>query len=402
MSTAEPLPRTAHAVREDELGAAEIATPAPGAARVLKQARNRPFIFVIAVLAMAAALHWARDFFIPLTIGILLTYALRPVVDGFVAAHIPRVAAAAVVTFGLLAGCGWGTYALRDDASAMLDKLPEAARKVRFSIAKARGQGTSSLQKVQEAAKELDAAASGGIKPATGQEAPLASQLRDYLLAQSTRLVNFSGHALLVVLLVYFLLASGDLFRRKFVRVIGSTLSHKKTTVRILENIDAQVQRYMLVTLVCNVLLGLLTWLAFLALGVEQAALWGVVAGVLHFIPYLGPATVAVASTVAAFLQFGTFVQALSVGGASLAVAIFIGMVVMTWMQSRMAHMNQPALFIGLLFFAWLWGVWGLLLGAPLIAIIKVICDHIEPLQPIAEMLGVEEERENNVSAPRQ
>jgi predicted PurR-regulated permease PerM len=397
MSTAEPLSRSTHSAPENADGAPEITTPAPGTARVLEQARNRPFLFVIAVLAIVAALHWAKDFFIPLTIGILLTYALRPVVEWFVAGHIPRAAAAAFVTLGLLAGGGWAVYALRDDASALLDKLPQAARKARFAIIAARAQG-SSLQKVQEAIKELDAAATGGAKPAATQEAPLTSRLRDYLLAQSKRLVNFSGQALLVVLLVYFLLASGDLFRRKLVRVIGSTLSHKKITVRILEDIDGQVQRYMLVTVVCNVLLGLLTWLAFLALGVEQAALWGVVAGVLHFIPYLGPATVVVASTVAAFLQFGTFLQALIVGGASLAVAIFVGMWVMTWMQSRMAHMNQPALFIGLLLFAWLWGVWGLLLGAPLIAIIKVVCDHIEPLQPIAEMLGVEEERENAAS----
>jgi predicted PurR-regulated permease PerM len=401
MNPAEPLPEAKRALSENEDGAPEVAAPAPAATRVLRQARNRPFIFVIAVVAIVAALHWAKDFFIPLTIGILLTYALRPVVDSIVAGHIPRAAAAAVVTFGLLGGGGWAAYALSDDATALLDRLPEAARKVRIAVSVARAQGTSSLHKVQEAAKELDAAASGGPKPAAAQEAPLASRLRDYLLAQTKRLVNFSGQALLVLLLVYFLLASGDLFRRKFVRVIGSTLSHKKVTVRILEDIDEQVQRYMLVTLVCNVLLGVLTWLAFRALGVEQAALWGVVAGVLHFIPYLGPATVAVASTIAAFLQFGTVVQAFLVGGASLAVAIFVGMGVMTWMQSRMAHMNQPALFIGLLFFAWLWGVWGLLLGAPLIAIVKVICDHIEPLQPIAEMLGVEEERENAVAAPR-
>lgn len=398
MSAADPIPQSEGEPPESEDGTPHVVTRAPGAARVLKQARNRPFIFVIAVLAIIAALHWAKDFFIPLTIGILLTYALRSVVDWIVAARIPRSFAAALVTLGLVGGGAWASYALSDDATALLDRLPEAARKARIALSVASAKG-SSLQKVQEAAKELDAAASGGGKPAPVQETPLASRLRDYLLAQVTRLVNFSGQALLVLLLVYFLLASGDLFRRKFVRVVGSTLSHKKVTVRILEDIDAQVQRYMLVTLVCNVLVGLLTWLAFLGLGVEQAALWGVVAGVLHFIPYLGPAIVAVASTIAAFLQFGTLMQAFTAGGASVAIAIFVGMGVMTWMQSRMAHMNQPALFIGLLFFAWLWGVWGLLLGAPLIAIVKVICDHIEPLQPVAEVLGVEEGRDPNHAA---
>src|SRR5213076_3237503 len=113
-----------------------------------------------------------------------------------------------------------------------------------------------------------------------------------------------ASQAPMVLLLAYFLLASGDHFKRKLVQWVGPSLSAKKDAVGILEEIEAQVQRYLLATLGSNVLLALCTWLAFLALGMEQAGAWGVTAGVLHFIPYLGPALFAFASGVAAFMQF--------------------------------------------------------------------------------------------------
>jgi len=144
----------------------------------------------------------------------------------------------------------------------------------------------------------------------------------------------------------------------------------------------------LLVTLVSNTLIGVCTWLAFQALGMEQAGVWGFAAGVLHFMPYLGPALIALASGVAAFMQFGSPLNALAVAGASLLVAGLIGMVFMTWLQSHFAHMNAAVLFIALLFFGWLWGVWGLLLSAPLVTIAKVVCDRVESLKPVGELLG--------------
>jgi predicted PurR-regulated permease PerM len=190
------------------------------------------------------------------------------------------------------------------------------------------------------------------------------------------------------LLLCYFLLASGEHFRRKLVGLVGPSLSRKKDAVRILEEIDAQIQRFLVVTVAANVVLGTATWLVFEALGVEHAGVWGVVAGVLHFIPYLGPVVFAIASGLAAFMQFGTAIDALAVAGASLVVATLVGSLIMTWVQGRYARVNAAVLFIALLFFGWLWGVWGLLLGAPLVAIAKVICDNVESLQPAGELLG--------------
>ena len=191
-----------------------------------------------------------------------------------------------------------------------------------------------------------------------------------------------------MLLLAYFLLASGVHFRRKLVQFVGPSLSRKKDAVRILEEIDVQVQRYLLAMLVSNTLVAIGTWLAFEALGMEHAGVWGVAAGVLHFIPYLGPALIVLASGVAAFLQFGSVLNALAVAGVALLVAGAVGFVFMTWLQSRVARVNAAVLFIALLFFGWLWGVWGLLLGAPLVAIVKVICDRVDALKPVGELLG--------------
>lgn len=353
-------------------------------------------VAIVAAIAIVAALYLARAFFVPLLIGILASYALTPVVDGLKSLRIPRAVGAALVLGALVAGLSWAAVSMGDDVASVIAKLPEAARKIRLQASEARQRGPTSLQKIQEAATELQAAASDATAAGKPVKHPAAASathdadpwLRDYMLAQSALLAAVAAQAPIVLLLAYFLLASGEHFRRKLVHLVGPSLSRKKDAVRILEEIDVQVQRYLLATLGANVLVGLGTWLAFRWLGVEQAGAWGLAAGILHFIPYLGPVTFALASGVAAFLQFGTALGAFSVAGASLAVAVAVGSLIMTWLQSRFARVNAAVLFIALLFFGWLWGIWGLLLGAPLVAIAKVVCDRVEGLGPAGELLG--------------
>jgi predicted PurR-regulated permease PerM len=354
-------------------------------------------VAILALIAVVAALYLARAFFVPLLIGILAAYALRPLVDGLKAWRIPRAVGAALVLAALAGGATWVVLSLEDDTRAMITKLPQAARQVRQQLVQARGGGPTALQKIQEAATELQNAASdaaGEKKPAKPVAAAGArpveenAWVRDYMLAQSALLFTVVAQAPIVLLLTYFLLASGEHFRRKLVQLVGGSLSRKKDAVRILEEIDTQIQRCLVAILASNLLVGAATWGAFAALGMEQPGTWGVTAGVLHSIPYLGPVLVAAASGVAAYLQFGTALKAVTVAGASVLVAAAIGSLLMTWLQSRWAGVNAAVLFIALLFFGWLWGIWGLLLGAPLVAIAKVICDRVESLKPAGELLG--------------
>ena len=370
--------------------------PADIAAVCVRARRYRPMslpLGIVAVIALVAALYLARAFFVPLLVGILASYALHPVVDWLQARYIPRPAGAALVLLALVGVLSWVGYSLRDDAAATIEKLPEAARKLRQTMTDARASGNTPLQNMQEAANEIQGAAADAARtPGTGAAAVAAPEpsgwLRDYAIAQSGLLITVAAQTPMVLLLTYFLLASGVHFRRKLVQFVGPSLSRKKDAVRILEEIDVQVQRYLLTTFMSNALVAMGTWLAFEALGMEHAGVWGFAIGVLHFIPYLGTTLIVLGSSVAAFLQFESVLHALAVAGVALLIAGSIGHVFMTWLQSRAARVNAAVLFIALLFFGWLWGVWGLLLGAPLVAIIKVICDRVDALKPVGELLG--------------
>jgi predicted PurR-regulated permease PerM len=350
-------------------------------------------VWILASLALIAALYLAHAFFVPLLFGILISYALRPVVDWFERYRMPRALGAALVVTVLVGSASWMTFSLSGEANAIIEKLPDAARKLRHHLSVFRTEGSSTLQHVQKAADEIEGAAvDAGLKSAEApvvitRESEANAWLRDFMLAQSALLVALAAQAPVVLLLTYFLLASGTHFRRKLVRVVGPSLTRKKDIVRILEEVEEQVQRYLLVMLVSNVLVGILTWLAFEMLGLENAGVWGVAAGVLHFIPYLGTVVIALGSGISGLLQFGSLPLALAVVGLSVLVSGMVGMVFTTWLQGKFARVNAAVLFIVLLFFGWLWGIAGLLLGAPLLATVKVVCEHVEPFKAFGEQL---------------
>lgn len=201
-------------------------------------------------------------------------------------------------------------------------------------------------------------------------------------------MIAFIGQAVMVLFLVFFFLLGGNMFKRKLVRLAGPTLSRKKITVHILDDINDSIQKYMFMLLVTNVSVGLLTWFALHLIGLENAGAWAVSAGLLHVIPYAGPGLTAAVLGMAAFMQFDSLSMGLLAAGASLAIATFVGTFVTTWMTGKFAKMNTAAVFVSLLFWSWLWGVWGLLLGIPIIVIIKVVSQHVEQLHPVAELLG--------------
>ena len=341
-------------------------------------------LWILALVALIAALHLARAFFVPLLFGILVSYTLAPIVDWFERYRVPRAVASALVLGVLVGSTSWTALSLSADTEAIIEKLPEAARKLRQNLHNLLSSKPSTLERVREAATELEnAAVDAGLKSESApvvitQEPDVSTWLRDFILTQAALLVAFAAQAPVVLLLTYFLLAAGTHFRRKLVKIVGPSLTQKKDAVRILEEVDVQIQRYLLVILISNILIAILTWLAFEAIGLEHAGAWGVAAGVLRFIPYLGTVTIVIASGISGLLQFGTLTLALYVAAASVAVSFMVGMVFTTWLQGRVARVNAAVLFIVLLFFAWLWGLAGLLLGAPLLAIAKVVCDRVE------------------------
>jgi predicted PurR-regulated permease PerM len=198
----------------------------------------------------------------------------------------------------------------------------------------------------------------------------------------------FAGQATLVLFFVFFLLASGDLFKRKLVRLAGPSLEKKKVTVQILDEINRQIARFLLVRVVTSVIVGLATWIAFRAIGLEQAGLWAVVAGVFNSVPYFGPVIVGAASAIVAFLQFGTIGMAAYVSAISMTITGLEGWLLTPWLTSRTARTNEVAVFLGLIFWSFVWGIWGTLLAVPMLVTVKAYCDRIEDLKPVGELLG--------------
>ncbi len=244
---------------------------------------------------------------------------------------------------------------------------------------------------VQAAAAELDRAAAeaaGKRAPAPEPSANVAGQLQTFVAEQSSKALVVLSEVLMAILLTFFLLAAGDTFRRKCASLAGVSLARRRVTVEVLNEIDAQVQAYMVTLLVANVLIALATWAAMTALGLPNAGMWAVFAGVVHVIPYAGTAVTAAAVGVAMFVHSGSFAEAALAAALVTGLAVLIGIVLTTWMQGRASRINPVAVFVGILFFGWLWGGWGLLLGVPILAVVKTIADRIEPLHPLAELLG--------------
>jgi len=276
----------------------------------------------------------------------------------------------------------------------MVATVPDAAAKLRVALRRT-DSAPGTIQQVQNAANELqktaDEAAARNPVPAGVQRVQIeepAIDVRGYVSWGSAGAIAFAGEATLVVFFVFFLLASGDIMKRKLVKIAGPSFERRKITVQILNEIDAQIATFLLLRVVTSAIVGVATWLAFRWMGVHHAGLWGVAAGVFNSVPYFGPVIVAGATAVAAFLQFGTIAMAIYVSGVSVVITSLEGWLLTPWLTSRAARTNEVALFIGLIFWSFVWGIWGTLLAVPMLVVVKAFCDRIEDLKPIGELLG--------------
>ena len=354
-------------------------------------AGNSLALRIVAIVALIFLIDWAQSFFISLLLGILISYTLNPLVNALVRIHVPRLVGVCLVMLALISGIVFGSYALGGQAQAIVSQLPAAAGKLARTLA---GQRLN-IDELRLAVSEMEkAAASASSLPLPQPPAthvvidPPKISLDSYLWAGSVSALGFMTEAAMVLFLSFFLLLSGDTFKRKLVKLTGPSLSRKRITVHLLEDINHSIQKYMFMLLVTNAMVGIMCWILFRWIGLENAGAWAVTAALLHLIPYFGPVLTAVATGMAAYLQFGSILLLLSVAGGSLAIATFVGIFVTTWMTGRIAKMNAAAVFISLLFWAWLWGVWGMLLSIPIIVIVKVVSEHVEQLESLAEMLG--------------
>ncbi|MEO5845838.1 MAG: AI-2E family transporter [Caldimonas sp.] len=381
-------------------------------------------LVVLAVLASIYALHWAKAVLVPILMGVMFSYALTPLVDALQRWRVPRALGAGAVLSAIIVLIGWGGWALADDASALVETLPQVAQKVRRGLEGRQAKPIGlPIEKVQQAANELEKAAQQAASEASSAAASSPSvrqrpgtttttttttattpptpsgvtrvvveraafNVRDHLWSGTLGVFAFLGQTLVVVFVTLFLLASGNTFRRKMVKLAGPRLSQKKITVQALDEVSAQIQRYLLVQLATSVVVGVATGLAFYALGLNNAATWGVAAGITNLVPYIGAVLVGVGSALVGFMQFDSVDQALLIGGASFAIHALVGNLLTPWWTGRASRMSPFAVFVGVLAFGWLWGAVGLILGTPILMVVKAVCDRVDELNPVGEFLG--------------
>lgn len=353
----------------------------------------------LTLLAFAAGvvlLRYAEEVLVPVVLAVLVSYALWPLVTWLEKIKVPRTLAAAIVLSATTFGIGWAVYTVRFQAINLVDQIPDATRLVRRELLRGQG-GESAMSKVQEAATAVQQTAEqagGGPDPTVGRgvmrvriEEP-AFDARKYVRWGSMGIVGLMGQLVLIFFLVFFLLQSGDLFKRKIVKIAGPTLSKKKITVEILDEINRQIGGFLFVRAAASLAVAIATWLALRWLGVENAGVWGMAAGVLNSIPYFGPFIVSGGLFVVAMVQFRDVPTAAWVATVAMIITSLEGWLLTPALQGRVARMNEVAVFVGLLFWSWVWGFWGAILAVPMMVVMKAICDHIEDLQPISEMLG--------------
>jgi predicted PurR-regulated permease PerM len=356
---------------------------------------NTRFAAALSVLAFFAAvvlLHEGRSVFIPLVLSVLASYALEPIVARLQRWSIPRPAGTTLVMLALAGVIAAGVYGLSYQAAALVDELPRAARTVREQIRTSRVPG-GTLEKLDRARTEIERASqdlatgAGGDKPAPART-DAAVPMLDFVWWGSAGLLALAGHATVMFFLTFFLLLSGDLFKRKLLKIAGPTLSKRRITLDVLDEIDAEIKRYLFVRLITSVVVAVGTWAALKWIGLQNPAIWGIVAGVCNVIPYLGPVLVCGGIAIVGLIQFGNVTTAALAAGVALLITALEGWLLDPPLMGKVERLNAVAILVGLSFWTAVWGGWGALLAVPMLSVTKTICDRIDGFRPIGELLG--------------
>jgi predicted PurR-regulated permease PerM len=331
------------------------------------------------IIAFFYTLYFARALILPFTLALLLNFLLRPVVRALKKIKIPELAGAALVLIALLGSAGYGMIRLSGPAAEWIDKAPESLHQIELKV----GLFRKSLEGVNNAVEELKSITRMGMekKPEVEIKSP---GITDAVLTGTREVIVKSS---VMFILLYFLLASGDLFLRKLIKIFPK-LDEKKQFVKITREVEHHTSRYLYTVTIINIFMGIFIGVGMYLIGMPNPLLWGVMAGFLVFVPYIGPLIGISIITIVAFLTFD------SVGRILLAPAIYIaletiqGQIVTPMVLGLRFTLNPVVIFIWLIFWGWMWGIIGAMLAFPMLTIFKILCDHIEPLAPIGEFLG--------------
>jgi predicted PurR-regulated permease PerM len=334
------------------------------------------------VLGCLYTLALARDFLLPLAVGLMTYFLLLPLVRGLRRARIPEPLGAAVVLMGLVAVVGAGLYALSWPASEWMARAPQSIRRVEARLKPL----ATRLQRLGRTAAEVERITE------VGPPAPEV-QLRQPSLGAAVfgGMQSFLGNALVVLTLVYFLLAAGSRFLDK---VAGAfrRVDDRQRAVEIAREMEKQISQYLVLTTLINVVFGGVVGLVLWALGMPNPLLWAALAAVTNFIPYVGSLVCLGVLSLAAVVAYDSLWWAATVALVFFAINTLEGYVITPMIMGRRFTLDPAVLVVGLLFWSYVWGIAGALLAVPMMAAFKIVCARVEPLRGLALLLGEETE----------
>ena len=374
---------------------AEASPASPGAptpnlaktASALASVRARSVgVTILAVLALLYTLFFARDFLLPIVIALLLNLLFSPVVRSLTRVGISAPIGAAVVVLGLLGLVSFGVYELSTPVERWAAEAPKTLANVEARMKKL----MKPLERVRRTAEQVETATSTAAPPKTTEVILRGPGIVARVFGTTQR---FVAGSLQVLILLFFLLASGDLFLQKLVKVLPQ-LGDKRTAVEIARAAESSISTYLITALAINVGEGIVVAGVLYLLRMPNPLLWGTMVALLEFIPYLGAATAVIVLSVAALTAFDSVSHALLIPASFLAINVLQANLVSPMLFSHRLTLNPVALFVGLGFWWWIWGVPGAFIAVPLVATFKIFCDHIATLAPIGEFLGQRDEKE--------
>ena len=331
------------------------------------------------VIALFYTIYFTRDLILPFTVALLLNFLLRPLVRALKEVKIPELAGAALVLIALLGSAGYGVTKLSTPAAEWMDKLPESLRQMELKVGFLR----KPLEKVNEAVEELTKITRMGAEKKPEVEIKRTG-ITDAVLTGTREVIIKSS---VMFILLYFLLASGDLFLSKLIKFFPR-LHRKKEIVKITREVEHHISRYLFTITMINAFMGGSVGVGLYLIGMPNPVLWGVMAGLLVYLPYLGALMGISVITIAAFLTFDSIGRVLLAPAIYITLEIIQGQIVTPMVLGMRFELNPVVIFVWIIFWGWTWGIFGALLAFPMLTVFKILCDHIQPLGPIGEFLG--------------
>lgn len=335
------------------------------------------------LLALFYTLYFARSFVLPLVLALLFNLLLVPLVNGLHhRLRVPRGLGALLVLVLLGGALGYGVRALAEPAADWVERAPRSLSRIEAKLRPLR-EPVERVTEATEGIEKLTRVDEEG-RPPREVQVERAPPLIERLFERAREVVV---GAVMMLVLLYFLLVSGDLFLRKLVRVLP-TLDDKRRAVEIARRVQGDLSRYLGTITAINFVLGFAVWLAMYLLDMPNPMLWGAMATLFNFIPYVGALAGVTVIAVVSILTFDSELAWALPPLTYFALTAAEGYFLTPMVLGRRMRLNPVVILLGLLFWGWLWGIAGAFLAVPLLVAFKIFCDYLETLEPLAEFLG--------------